>query len=29
MFGKNIGIDLGYGYVKVTDGQTAHLFPVL
>src|SRR5690554_2935945 len=27
MFGKNIGIDLGYGYVKVTDGQTAHLFP--
>lgn len=27
MFGKNIGIDLGYGYVKVTDGQTAYLFP--
>lgn len=27
MFGKNIGIDLGYGYVKVTDGQTAHIFP--
>jgi len=27
MFGKNIGIDLGYGYVKVTDGQTAHVLP--
>jgi len=27
MFGKNVGIDLGYGYVKVTDGQTAHVFP--
>ncbi|KJS85707.1 MAG: hypothetical protein JM58_07870 [Peptococcaceae bacterium BICA1-8] len=27
MLGKNIGIDLGYGYVKVTDGQMAHVFP--
>lgn len=27
MFGLNIGIDLGYGYVKASDGQTAHVFP--
>jgi plasmid segregation protein ParM len=27
MFPKQIGIDLGYGYVKVTDGQKEYLFP--
>lgn len=27
MFAKNIGIDLGYGYVKVTDGQADYIFP--
>jgi plasmid segregation protein ParM len=27
MFPKQIGIDLGYGYVKVTDGQKEYIFP--
>ena len=27
MFPKQVGIDLGYGYVKVTDGQKEYLFP--
>ncbi|MCR4440550.1 MAG: ParM/StbA family protein [Peptococcaceae bacterium] len=27
MFYKQIGVDLGYGYVKVTDGTKEHIFP--
>lgn len=27
MFPKHVGIDLGYGYVKVTDGQKEFVFP--
>lgn len=25
--GKNVGVDLGYGYVKTTDGEKEHVFP--